>query len=170
MVFREWMDAMQSRISSWKCWTLVLVILLSATGCVERRMIIDPRPVGAIVYDEKDQPIGAGPVDKPFTYYGNYRFRIAKDGYETLVFEQRVAAPWYEQPGLDFIAENLIPWTIRDVRTFYPELKPAQVTPPEDVLRQGQELRNYARPIGAPIVDLNPPVGAPPSVLLPPIQ
>lgn len=159
---------MLHRLGFWKCWTIGLAVLCGASGCVERRMIIDPRPVGAIVYDEKDQPIGAGPVDKPFTYYGKYRFRIAKDGYETLVVEQRVRAPWYELPGLDFIAENLIPWTIRDVRYFYPELKPAAVVPPEDVLRQGQQLRDYGRSIGAPIPDLNPPIGVPPTVLMPP--
>ncbi|MSQ96668.1 MAG: hypothetical protein EXR98_19240 [Gemmataceae bacterium] len=152
---------MLSRFGSWTSFTIALAMLCVTTGCVERRMIIDPRPVGAIVYDEKDQPIGAGPVDKVFTYYGEYRFRIAKDGYETLVYTQRVRAPWYELPGLDFIAENLIPWTIRDVHRFYPVLQPAQVVPPEDVLRQGQLLREFGRTIGVPIPVLNPPVVGP---------
>ena len=112
MLSCERMTAMLPRLG----WFLALAILIGASGCVERRLVIVPDPSGAIVYDEKDQPIGAGPVDKPFTYYGKYRFRIAKDGYETLVLEQRVPAPWYELPGLDFISENLIPWTIRDLR------------------------------------------------------
>ena len=142
---------------------------MSATGCVERRMIIvsDPAPAatGAIVYDEREQPIGSTPVDKTFVYYGKYRFRIVKDGYETLDVEQRVRAPWYEFPGLDFIAENVIPWTIRDVRYFRYTLQPAEVRPPEQVLGNGEALRAYGKTQGPP--DLNPPVGAPPTVLMP---
>jgi hypothetical protein len=146
-----------------------LLALGGATGCVERRMVIvtDPYPVAAnaIVYDERNQPIGGTPVDKPFTYYGKYRFRIVKDGFETLDVEQNVRAPWYEWPGLDFISENLIPWTIRDVRPFRYTLQPAQVRPPENLLREGEMLRDYARTIGAPIPDLNAPGNGPITVL-----
>ena len=154
-------------------------LLIVGSGCVERRMVIVTEPFGAIVYDEKNEPIGAAPVDKPFTYYGKYRFRIAKDGYETLVVEQRVRSPWYELPGLDFFAENVIPWTIRDVRYFRYELKPAEIRTPEQMLQSGQLLRDYGKTIGVPlpdtpppvsaqVPDLNPPVGAPPTVLQPP--
>jgi hypothetical protein len=159
-------------------WLFALPMLIAGSGCVERRMVILSAPygspsngpdLGAIVYDEKNQPIGAAPVDKPFTYYGKYRFRLAKDGYETLVVDQRVRSPWYELPGLDFFAENVIPWTIRDVRYFRYELKPAEIRTPEQMLQSGQLLRDYGKTIGAPLPDLNPPVGAPPTVLQPPI-
>src|SRR5580765_1566801 len=148
---------------------LAWTVLIGLCGCVERRMVIvePPGQAGAIVYDEKDQPIGASPVDKPFTYYGKYRFRIAKDGYETLVVEQKVRAPWYEFPGLDFVAENLIPWTIRDRREFRYELRPAQMKSPEQLLLEGQMLREYGKTIGEPLPEFAPPVG-PPTVLLPP--
>ena len=148
-------------------WLFALTALMGACGCVERRMVIITEPYGAIVYDEKEQPIGAGPVDKPFTYYGKYRFRIAKDGYETMVKEQNVRAPWYELPGLDFFAENVIPWTIRDVRYYRYVLNPAQVKSPEQLLLEGQLLREYGKTIGEPLPDFAPPVGAP-TVLLPP--
>src|SRR5262245_16980338 len=105
-------------------WFLAVALALVATGCVERRMVIMTEPAGAIFYDEKNQPIGATPVDKPFTYYGKYGFRFVKDGYETLDVLQCVKAPWYEWPGLDFISENLIPWTIRDVRVFRYQMSP----------------------------------------------
>jgi hypothetical protein len=131
-----------------------MLFIAGASGCVERRMVLitDPYPVAAnaIVFDEKNQPIGGTPVDKPFTYYGKYRFRIVKDGFETLDVEQNVKAPWYEWPGLDFISENLIPWTIRDVRYFRYVMQPAQVRPPENLLREGELLRDYARGIGTP--------------------
>ncbi len=138
-------------------WLLALATLSALTGCVERRMVIiaDPYPAaaGAIVYDEKNQPLSGSPADKPFTYYGKYNFRIVKDGFETLDVEQRVRAPWYELPGLDFISENLIPWTIRDVRYFRYTLTPSQVRVPEDLLREGEQLRAYGKTIGTPAID-----------------
>jgi len=155
------------RLGSWKCWWLGLAVLCGTTGCVERRMVIITEPFGAIVYDEKNEPIGAGPVDKPFTYYGKYQFRIAKDGYETQVVEQRVRAPWYEFPGLDFISENLIPWTIRDVRYYRYALQPAPIVPPEVLLQRAQHLRDYGQTIGVQLIDQNP-LGVPPTVLGPP--
>src|SRR4051794_25810301 len=85
------------------------VALLCALGCGQRRLIITtpplPETAAAIVFDENNRQLPGGtPVDKPFTYYGKYRFRIVKDGYEPIVVEQRVRAPWYELPGLDFIS------------------------------------------------------------------
>jgi len=154
------------------CFSLLtaLAALVGTSGCVERRMVIitEPYPAAAnaIVYDEKNQPIGATPCDKTFTYYGKYRFRIAKDGFETLDVEQRVRAPWYELPGLDFIAENLIPWTIRDVRYFRYTMQPAQVRPPEEVLQEAQRLRDYGQTIGT----TTPAIIPPPTVLGGPVQ
>lgn len=159
------MTAMLSRLGC----CFALAILIATAGCVERRLVIVPDPSGAIVYDEKDQPIGAGPVDKPFTYYGKYRFRIAKDGYETLVLEQRIRAPWYELPGLDFISENLIPWTIRDVRYLYPKLERAQMRPAEQTLLEAQLLRDYGKTIGEPLGDPLVPTTPVPTVLMPPV-
>lgn len=160
---------MLHRHGTWRWLLLGLTAICGAAGCVERRMVIITEPfpgaANAIVYDEKNQPIGGTPVDKPFTYYGKYRFRIVKDGYETLDVEQRVRAPWYEFPGLDFISENLVPWTIRDVRVFRYVMEPSRVRPPEDLLQEGERLREYGKTIGVPAPDLNPPVGAPPTVL-----
>ena len=142
---------------------LALVLL---AGCVERRMVITTEPFGAVVYDENNQPIGATPADRPFTYYGKYRFTIVKDGYETMVVEQQVKSPWYEYFPLDFVSENLIPWTIRDVRRFHFRLCPAQVTPPEQVLQQATPLRERGKTIGTPLPG---PVGPPgtPTLLAP---
>jgi hypothetical protein len=160
---------MPHRIAISQGWMLALALLAGGSGCVERRMVIITEPYGAIVYDEKFQPLGGAPVDHPFTYYGKYNFRLAKDGYETLRVEQRVRAPWYELPGLDFVSENLIPWTIRDVRYFRYVLQPIKDIPPEGLLQQAEQLRAYGATIGVPVVDLNPPVGAAPSVLMPPV-
>jgi hypothetical protein len=160
---------MRQRTAVKRGWMLGLVMLAAASGCVERRMVIITEPYGAIVYDEKNQPIGGAPVDHPFTYYGKYNFRLAKDGYETLRVEQRVRAPWYELPGLDFISENLIPFTVRDVRYFRYVLQPLQDLPADTLLRQAEQLRAYGATIGPPVVDLPPPTVASPSVLMPPV-
>lgn len=138
---------------------------LCAAGCVERRMVIitDPFPEAsdAIVFDEKGQPIGGTPADKPFTYYGKYRFRIVKDGFETLDVEQRVRSPWYEIPPLDFISENVIPFTIRDVRVYTYVMQRPLVRPPDQILQEGEALRNYAKPLGPQ----NPQPNTPPTIL-----
>jgi hypothetical protein len=129
----------------------VPVFLALLAGCVERRMVITTEPFGALVYDERNVPISASPADRPFTYYGKYRYKIVKDGYETLVVEEDVRPPWYEWIGLDFISETLIPWTVRDVRRFHYQLKNAVVVPAEEVLKQGEPLRARGLVTGEPL-------------------
>lgn len=145
-------------------WLGGLLLLAVAAGCVERRMVITTEPPGAVVYDESYRPLGATPVDRPFTYYGKYRFTVVKDGYETLVVEECVQPPWYEYFPLDFVSENLIPWTIRDVRRFHYRLLPAQVVPAEQTLQQGMQLRERGKTIGVPLPVpdvVTPPVAVP---------
>lgn len=161
---------MLPRIGRWTCGLVALVTLIGVCGCVERRMVIVPTDStgglieGAIVYDENDRYLGAGPADRVFTYYGDYQFRIAKDGYETQVFKAKARAPWYEWPGFDFVSENLIPWTIRDVRYFYPVLRPAVAVPTEQVRQPAQVLRDYAKNFGTTPIEFTPP-----ATLMPPV-
>ena len=79
----------------------------------------------------------------------------------------------YEWPGLDFISENVIPWTIRDVRYYRYTLQ--RVNPldrsPEQLIQEAELLQAYGRTIGTPVpLDLNPPSGKPPTVLMPPTR
>ena len=73
-------------------------------------------------------------TDREFTYYGTYRFTLVRDGFQTMTVEEHVKAPWYEIIGLDFISENLIPWTIPDVRRFHYDLLPMKMMPEETIL------------------------------------
>jgi hypothetical protein len=140
------------------------VCAAAVTGCVERRYVI---------YTD---PPGATPVDNHFVYYGKYKFTIFADGYETLQVEQNIESPWYEYVGLDFVSENLIPWTIRDRRVFQYHLEPRRMPNPKELLDQAQNLRNRgitlgggsAQPVAppAPTATAVPPV--PPSVGPPP--
>src|ERR1700682_5322957 len=142
---------MAHRSVRWSGFLALPVFLAFLTGCVERRMVVTTEPFGALVYDERNVPLSASPADRPFTYYGKYRFTIVKDGYETLVVEEDVRPPWYEWIGLDFISETLIPWTLRDVRRFHYQLQPAVVVPPDQVLEQGKLLRARGLTTGEPL-------------------
>jgi hypothetical protein len=131
--------------------SLLLVPLVLMTGCVERAMVITSEPGGAVVYDERNVPLSGTAADKSFVYYGRYRFTLVKDGYETLVVEENVQPPWYEWMPLDFISENLIPWTIRDIRRFHYRLQPAHVFPAGEVLQQAETLRAKGQTVGEPL-------------------
>ena len=147
MLSCEWISIRLHRLRVHVWWIAALTILIGTAGCVERRMVINTEPPGAVVFDETGQPIGASPKDKTFIYYGTYHFRLAKDGYETLEVDQPVVAPWYEYFGLDFISENLIPWTIRDVRRFDYVLQRPQPKAHDEVLREGTQLKAFGQTI-----------------------
>jgi hypothetical protein len=132
-------------------WLSLAVCVTCMMGCVERRFVITTTPPGAIVYDERHLPTGAAPTDREFTYYGKYRFTLVHDGYQTKIVEENVKAPWYEWIGLDFISENIIPWTIRDVRRFHYVLQPAVIVPDEAILEKAGLLRQKGREVGEPL-------------------
>src|SRR5205823_5070047 len=98
-------------------------------GCVTRRYLITSDPPGALVFQD-GQPIGSTPVEKPFLFYGKYRFQLVKDGYQTLDAQPDLVAPWYQYPGIDFFSEALIPYTFRDRQCFHYNLVPLQPVRP----------------------------------------
>jgi hypothetical protein len=126
-------------------------VLLAAgllSGCVERRFVITSNPPGAAVYRD-GQLLGVTPVDDYFIYYGKREYVLVLDGYETLKVEQPAPAPWYEIPPLDFVAENLWAFKIRDVRRPEPyQLQPLQVPNPNLILDRAGRLRNSGRALG----------------------
>jgi hypothetical protein len=149
-----------------------LVLFMSAalaSGCVERRFVITTEPPGAIVFDEKGLPMGAAPTDRTFTYYGEYEFTLVKDGYETQVVREKVRAPFYEWFILDFFSENVIPWTLRDVRRFNYRLQPKQSVPAETVLDRADGLRERGKTIGVPLPNQPPAPGPIAPTLMPPV-
>ncbi len=126
------------------------LFLALLSGCVERAMVITTEPFGAVVFDERMIPLSGSPADKSFVYYGKYRFTIVKDGYQTLVVEEDVKAPWYEWIFIDFVSENVIPWTIRDIHRFHYKMQLATVFPLDQVLQQGEPLRTKGKTLGEP--------------------
>jgi hypothetical protein len=119
---------------------LGLMLCACSGGCVERRMTVRTNPPGAMLYVD-DYPIGETPISKDFTYYGDRKFRLVKDNFETLTLLQPISAPWYEYFPLDFISETLVPGEIRDQRTFDFQLKPQVVVPTEQLLSRAEGLR-----------------------------
>ena len=121
---------------------------LCLSGCVQRRMTIRSNPPGAQVYVD-DYEIGTTPVSTSFTYYGQRKIRLVKDGYETTTVVQPIMPPWYEYPPLDFISENFVPGQIRDERTLDFQLRPQAVVPTDQLMARAEQLRRGTQ-AGAP--------------------
>jgi hypothetical protein len=116
-------------------------------GCVERRYVVYTDPPGALVV-RNGVPLTASPADDHFEYYGKYHFTLIAEGYETLQVDQNIPAPWYEYPPFDFITENLLPWKILDKREFTYRLEPRSVANTDQLLSEGQNLRNRGIDLG----------------------
>ncbi|HYV34376.1 MAG TPA: PEGA domain-containing protein [Gemmataceae bacterium] len=133
---------------------------LATSGCVDRRFVIESDPPGAVVY-MNDKRIGVTPMDQQFIYSGKYRFEFVRDGYETVVVDEQVRSPWYEWFPIEFVAENLWPWTIHE-KVYIPTkpmaLPPMQVIPPEVIFQRAQQLQAQ----GQTLVDPNAPIIGPP--------
>jgi hypothetical protein len=137
-------------------WLAVTASACLWTGCVERRFVVVTDPPTAMVY-ENGRPLGASPADDHYVYYGRYHFTLIKDGFQTLQVDQDIPPPWYEYPVLDFISENMIPWTIRDVRQFHYSLAPMRVTNPKEFLQEAEGMRAKGRSLEPPPNPANPP-------------
>ena len=85
---------------------LCMAVCASATGCVERLIMITSEPSGALVY-LNDEEVGRTPVTVPFTFYGTYDVRLEADGHEPLWTKQKAEAPWWEAPPVDLVAEAI---------------------------------------------------------------
>jgi hypothetical protein len=134
------------------CIALCLAVLC-ANGCVRRRLTVRTNVPGAqVAIDNRE--IGVTPVSVPFTYYGGRNFVISKAGYQTVRAQRNFGIPWYELPVIDFFAENLWPYEIRDERVVDFELIPAQPTDTQQLVSRGEDLRNQASAghvIGLPV-------------------
>ncbi|HEY1379097.1 MAG TPA: PEGA domain-containing protein [Gemmataceae bacterium] len=135
--------------------TLLLAAALAGgglPGCVERRYVIESDPPGALVL-VNGQPLGTTPVDGYFVYYGAYNFTLIKDGYQTKQVTQKITAPWFQVPGVDFVSENLYPGRIDDVRRFRYCLEPLVQVRTDELLQQAELLRSRGRAVngGEPI-------------------
>lgn len=120
-----------------------MLLTLSQTGCVHRRVTINSNPQGALVrVDGKD--IGYTPASFDYTWYGTREVQLLKDGYETKTQMVRISAPWYQRFPLDFISDNFLGTHVRDHRRFDLQMRPKQPDVSSDVIERGRSLRNQA--------------------------
>jgi hypothetical protein len=134
-----------------------LCVLIAIGGCVQRRLTIRSNPPGARVY-VGDEEIGTTPVSTDFVYYGTRKIRLVKDGYETMVVNQPIPAPWYQIPPLDFVSENIVPGEIRDERVVNFQLVPLQPVMTDQLLARAEQLRAAGAP---PMTVIAPTIVAP---------
>ena len=59
---------------------LILAVLTSAGGCIERILTIQTNPPGALV-ELNTQEMGRTPVSRDFTWYGAYDLTIRLENY-----------------------------------------------------------------------------------------
>ncbi len=118
----------------------MLLAVLAAVGCVDRKFVIESNVPNAQVYID-NKSVGAAPAYAPFEYYGHYTIRLVNPGYETIEKRIHVTAPWYAYPPFDFITEVLWPFNIRDTRRYYFEMFEAPQTRTDDILYAADALR-----------------------------
>ena len=120
--------------------TALVAVLTAATGCVDRKFVIESNVPNAQVYID-NRSIGAAPAYTPFEYYGYYTVTLVHPGYETVVKRVKVSAPWYAYPPVDFLAEVVWPFQIRDTRRYYFEMYESAQTRTDDILNAADALR-----------------------------
>jgi len=143
--------------------TLALAgMVFTLAGCVERRFVIESTPPGAKVY-VNNRAIGFTPCDMPFTYYGTYQFTLELDGHQTLVKEENIAAPWYQFPPIDFVAENINPFKVSDIQRLHYDMVPMPRSNLDELRTQAEELRIRGKALPAPTLPVEPTNGRSPT-------
>lgn len=141
---REYGCPHPGRPSPATCVLIVACLVVAFSGCVRRRLTVRSNPPGALVSVD-NQVIGTTPAASSFTYYGTREIRVEKDGYRTETVLQRINPPWYQYPGIDFVAETLWPGELRDERVIDIELVPQTLEPTQEVLSRADQLRAQSR-------------------------
>lgn len=88
--------------------TITTITLLITTGCVERELTVNTNPQGAIV-ELNDEEIGISPVTVNFNWYGDYKVRIKKQGYQTLNTNMKLDRPTHDYFPFDIFADIFTP-------------------------------------------------------------
>jgi len=170
LVVRRQEDGRFRRRGGWLLTTMVMLVSLASTGCMQRRLTILSDPPGALVKIDGYE-VGTTPCSTSFLYYGTRKVQLIKSGYETLTLLQPIPTPWYQYPVLDFFSDNFALHEIRDTRVLRYQLQPMVETSVEDVVERGENLRNYGQtppgmgtiPGALPPGALGPQPGPPPS-------
>lgn len=128
------------------------LMLVSFTGCVQRRLVVRSQPEGAFVSID-NQPIGRTPLSAPYTYSGTRNIRIEKDGFKTVEVEQNIRPAWFDTFPVSLVTNNFWPREIRDERVLDFQLEPRSQANESFLLDRANQLRNnvFRGTVTAPI-------------------
>jgi hypothetical protein len=102
---------------------LVLLFVLLAVGCVERKLYVRTEPAGAMV-EVNGREVGRTPIAWSFDHYGTVRVNAHLEGHHAVEQEYKLKVPWYQRPFLDFFADVLWPGTIHNDHDLDIKMKP----------------------------------------------
>ena len=155
-------------------WSWLLIVWVSAGGCVYREIEIMSRPPGATVEFDGEMLPQTTPVRFPFDWYGTHEIVVERPGYIRERMFVHITPPWYEQFPLDLFTELLWPGWLYDVRS-YPlaleKMMPSDDVPDDErsamktgLIERGEQFRDMAREaLGLPPVEpKGEPAPAPP--------
>lgn len=133
------------RFGEWTLGAALVGLGVVGAGCgVERTLVIDSKPEGALVYLNREE-VGRTPLKYDFTWYGQYDVTLRKEGYQTLKSTEWVVAPWWQWPPFDFVAE-LVPGRPHDTQrlsyTMQAETGPAD---PTTLMRRAEGMKAELR-------------------------
>ncbi len=118
---------------------ILLAVCIATTGCVERKLTVNTLPQGAVV-TLNDEEIGLSPVTTSFNWYGDYKVRISKSGFQTLQTHRELKGPWYDRFPFDFFAQIIIPKRIVDSYEWTFELTEQERVKSEELIKNAQKM------------------------------
>lgn len=135
--------AYNSRLNRTFLVCIIVILAVSQTGCVERKLTINTDPQGALVV-LNDEEIGISPVTVEFNWYGDYKVRLSKDGYGIVNTHRKLAAPRHDHFPLDFFYEVLWPGLVVDEYEWTFALPQYQPPLRQDLIDSSRRLKKAA--------------------------
>lgn len=126
-------------------WRGVLIsLLLLASGCVERELVVASEPEGTEVFVDGvlvGTTAEGAPVRVPFDFYGTRQVTGRRAGYRPIRRDVELCVPWYQVIPLGLVTDLLWPGTIRDEHHVTLRLKRrAEAPPAAEVVEQAQDF------------------------------
>jgi hypothetical protein len=122
----------------------LIALAIAMTGCVERKLTINTNPPGGLVV-LNDEEVGVAPVTVNFSWYGDYKVRILKEGYEILNTHRMLKAPLHDGFPFDLFAEILWPGRIIDEYEWTFDLAEYQAPDRDKLIESAQEIRKRTK-------------------------
>jgi hypothetical protein len=124
---------------------ILVGMLLTMAGCVERKLTINTNPAGAQVF-LNDEEIGVSPVTTSFRWYGDYNITIRKQDCETLQAHRKLESPWFDYFPFDFVMQVLYPGRIVDSYEWSFDLKPQKDVGRQELIKAAEQIKGQAEP------------------------